>query len=147
MDIVIKILKEDNETTISRMFIDGKFICYVLEDQYQENKVKHETRIPELTYKLGVKDYGGFHNRYSKKFPEIHKGMIQIMDVPNFSDVLIHIGNDDDDTSGCLLVGNNVNLNNMTVTSSRIAYEKVYPIIIDELLKGNEVCLEIQRKH
>jgi hypothetical protein len=71
--------------------------------------------------------------------------MIQVLNVPNFDYILIHCGNDDDDTSGCLLVGNTAN-NNKTadgmIGSSRLAYQNLYPKIINELLGGKEVSIE-----
>jgi len=116
-----------------------KFMCYTLEDEYREAKVIHETRIPAGTYDLRLKTWGGFHDKYSKRFSEIHKGMIEVMDVPNFTHILIHCGNDNDDTSGCLLVGATQTENkNSTgyVGSSTTAYKSIYPAIADAIEVG-----------
>ena len=53
---------------------DREFLCYTLEDEYRERKVKGETRIPAGEYAITLRDYGGFHNRYAGRFPEMHKG-------------------------------------------------------------------------
>ena len=66
------------------LFIDGKFECYTLEDQYQAVKVMHETCIPEGTYKLKLRTVGGFNSRYTKKYPTFHRGMLWLEDVPGF---------------------------------------------------------------
>ena len=56
---------------------DGrKFLAYTLEDEYREEKVKGETRIPSGTYKITLRTTGGFHARYTKKYGSMHKGML-----------------------------------------------------------------------
>jgi len=127
------------------LFIDDTFECFTLEDQYQEKKVYGETCIPEGTYKIELRTEGGFHQRYAKKF-DFHKGMLHILDVPEFTWILIHIGNTDENTAGCLLVGDtqqdlDVNQNGF-VGSSGNAYKKFYPKVAEALLKGEEVTIE-----
>lgn len=121
---------------------DRKFLCYTLEDEYREIKIMHETRIPAGTYEITLRDFGGFHAKYSKRFPEIHKGMLWVRNVPGFQYILIHCGNDDDDTSGCLLVGD-TQTNNITsdgfVGSSINAYKRIYPDIAKALEAGEKV--------
>ena len=85
---------------------NGKhFLCYTLEDEHRDEKVMHETRIPAGTYKITLRTVGGFHSRYAKKYGDMHKGMLWVRDVPGFEYILIHTGNTDEHTSGCLLVG------------------------------------------
>ena len=86
---------------------DGKmnFLCYTLEDEAREVKVKGETRVPAGTYKVELRTEGGFNNKYTKKYGDFHKGMLHVTNVPNFEFILIHTGNDDSHTAGCLLVG------------------------------------------
>ena len=93
---------------------DGrKFLCYTLEDESREEKVYGETCIPEGEYKVEFRKEGGYHNKYSKRFADIHKGMLHIVDVPNFEYILIHCGNTDEHTAGCLLVGDTQENNNI----------------------------------
>ena len=147
MEIDVIKFKESDEATLSRMYIDGKFYCYVLEDQHQDVKVIHETRIPEGRYRIDLRTVGGFNQRYSKKYGSMHQGMLELQDVPNFKYVLIHTGNTDDHTSGCLLVGKNVNIvGDLMVTNSRTAYKEIYPIILGAIKKGEEVWVSLKRK-
>tara|TARA_B110000285_G_scaffold132037_1_gene148192 strand:- start:5338 stop:5814 length:477 start_codon:yes stop_codon:yes gene_type:complete len=122
------------------------FIAYTLEDEHRALKVKGETRIPCGTYNLKFRDEGGFHEKYSKRFPSIHKGMLEVCDVPNFKYVLIHCGNDDSHSSGCLLVGdsqeNNVIIKDGWIGKSTNAYKRLYPHIAKQLELGNEVTIE-----
>ena len=108
------------------------FLCYTLEDEKRAIKVYGETRIPEGTYKIEYRKEGGYHNKYTKRFPNIHRGMLQLMDVPNFNYILIHGGNTDDDTDGCLLLGNVISQNitkDGFLGQSTDCYKRVYPII------------------
>ena len=40
----------------------------------ENEKVYGETRIPAGTYKLKLRTEGGYHQKYSKRFPDIHRG-------------------------------------------------------------------------
>ncbi len=115
-----------------------KFLCYTLEDEYREEKVMHETRIPAGTYKITLRKVGGFHGRYEKKYGDMHKGMLWVRDVPGFEYILIHTGNTDEHTSGCLLVGNSSDYKGF-VGSSVNAYKRVYPSIAAALESGEDV--------
>ncbi len=117
------------------------FLCYTLEDEARTTKKWGETRIPAGTYKLTLRSEGGFHSRYLAKFgAEFHKGMIYVNEVPNFEYILWHIGNDDDDTAGCLLVGKTSQDN--FIGSSTAAYKEIYPPIRDAILSGEEVSVK-----
>lgn len=143
MKITVDRFLSDNDSTVSRVLIDGAHECFGLEDEFREEKVLGETRIPAGTYEIGVRTVGSFHPRYSRRFPDIHKGMLHILDVPNFTYILIHCGNTDEDTAGCLLVGTSVNITagEMSIGGSRIAYRKFYPKVIQAALEGS---LEIE---
>lgn len=149
MELEVLRYSSQEDSTIGALFdvSNGKrkFLCYTLEDEYREEKVMHETRIPAGTYKITLRTWGGFHERYSKRFPEIHQGMLWIRDVPNFEYILIHCGNDDDDTSGCLLVGDtqtsNANGSDGFVGSSALAYKKIYPYILNAILNEEKVTI------
>lgn len=122
------------------------FLCFTIEDEYQTKKIYNETRIPAGKYKIALRTEGGFHEKYLAKFGiNFHKGMLWIQNVPGFEYILIHIGNNDDDTAGCLLVGNN-SQQNITedgfIGGSTEAYKRIYPLISDAILKNQEVFIE-----
>lgn len=123
---------------------DGReFLAYTLEDEYRETKVKGETRVPAGSYKIKLRKEGGFHNRYTAKYGSFHKGMLHITDVPGFEFILIHTGNTDENTEGCLLVGNtqteNITTKDGFIGSSVDAYKRIYPKIAQELVDGCDV--------
>lgn len=49
--------QQDSTNGLLFQVIDGKrdFLCYTLEDERREEKVKHETRIPAGTYKIKLR--------------------------------------------------------------------------------------------
>jgi hypothetical protein len=122
-----------------------KFLCYTLEDEHRDEKVAGETRIPAGEYKLSFRRVGGFHKKYDSRFPTIHKGMLWVRDVPGFEYILIHCGNTDEHTSGCLLLGdtqeNNQVKKNGWVGHSTRAYFRVYPYIAAALERKELVTI------
>ena len=74
--------------------------------------------------------------------------MLHIINVPNFKYILIHCGNTDEDTAGCLLLGdsqkNNIVYQDGYVGSSVQSYTRVYPIILDAFKRGEKVTIEFQ---
>jgi hypothetical protein len=152
MHIDLKRFQDDGDTTLGALFVNGVFNCFIVEDQQQTKKVWGEMRIPEGTYDISLRKSGGFHNRYSVKFADMHKGMLCIHNAPEwkiiqgditFQYVLIHIGNTDEDTAGCLLPNEAVNSRTMKGSGSTNAYKKLYPIITEELLLGRKVKITI----
>lgn len=138
MIITVDRIKSDSDATLSKVDVDGQFVCFGLEDEYREEKVAKETRIPAGRYRVGVRTEGGFHKKYSARFPDMHRGMLHVLDVPNFQFILIHIGNTDEDTAGCLLVGLHAAADDgeLRVTSSKLAYMQLYPMVIGAAERG-----------
>jgi len=134
------------DATNGMLFIDGLFECYTLEDQYQAVKVMHETCIPEGTYDINFRKTGGFHAKYTERYKNAHYGMLHVQDVPNFTYILIHTGNTDEHTSGCLIVGETQQDLDVSddgfIGSSARAYKKMYAKVAGQLLQGNKVSIE-----
>jgi hypothetical protein len=146
-------IKEDfSEGTLGALFWDDpeeglEFLCFTLEDQFQEVKVPGETRIPDGCYPLTLRTYGGMHERYLQRYPSLHKGMIEIREVPGFTHILIHTGNTDDHTAGCLLVGDEVRTNEGKrkgfLGNSRPAYLRLYRQVTWQIEQGHQVILDV----
>lgn len=101
-----------DDCTIGELYVDGTFFCYTLEDEIREVKVPDETAIPAGSYTVSV--------NYSPKFKQFTP---MIENVPGFSYIRIHTGNDDDDTSGCVLVGMAVSIPACKLIRSRAAFD------------------------
>ena len=138
MKIAVDRFTSDGDTTISSLSLDGAFVCFGLEDEFRTAKVADETRIPAGTYPVALRTAGKHHLQYKQRFPDFHRGMLQIQDVPGFESILIHCGNTHADTSGCLLVGMGAiaEPGNMSISSSVAAYRRLYPMVVDAAAAG-----------
>ena len=142
---VLRFSSEQDSTSGLLFDVTGKrkFLCYTLEDEYRTKKVMQETRIPAGTYEIKYRKEGGFNKRYTKRYPDIHRGMLHVTNVPNFKWILIHVGNTDEHTAGCLLLGdtqenNQIKANGFIGKSSQ-AYIRVYDYIAKALDMGERL--------
>lgn len=134
------------ESTLG-VLLTSNIQCFTCEDQYQAIKVDGETRIPAGTYEIKLRDAGGMNIKYKERYPN-HKGMLWLQDVPGFEWVYIHIGNNDDHTEGCILVGYGCKINSLlgggTISSSRKAYSDLYRQILKAIDSGEKVEIIIR---
>ena len=137
MTLHLKRFYESEWDTLGLLYVNGVFVSFVIEDEGRAEKVMHETRIPAGRYRLGL--------RYSPKFsPKYSHEMIEVQNVPGFTGILIHRGNSEADTSGCLLVGNGAVFNHMGkshITDSSMAYARIYPILSEGIKAGDTELL------
>jgi Steigviridae/Suoliviridae L,D-carboxypeptidase/transpeptidase len=146
MEIEVRRAPSVKGATIGQMFVDGVFECYTLEDTVREPeglehifrtwpehvawvqawKVQNKTAIPRGSYKIGL------HNS-----PHFKCIVPILLDVPGYSDVLIHWGNDAADTDGCILVGQTKEAN--LIYKSRAAFDVLMPKIKAVLTAGGHV--------
>ena len=129
------------------LFINGVFECFTLEDEVRDIKVMSETAIPLGEYEIKFRNIGGFDTKYQAKYGStFHKGMLELQDVPNFKFILIHTGNTDQHTAGCLLIGETQQDldkgKDGFVGGSGDAYKKFYPKVRDVLLAKEKVTIK-----
>lgn len=127
------------QSTLSHLYINGLFACYLLEDSIRDNKIPGQTCIPTGVFQLSLNKTAGMHFRYHKEYPLMHKGMVEIDNLPNFDLVFFHKGNTHLDTKGCPLIGHywiKVD-DDFQVMLSGFAYRQVYPKLVEQILKGN----------
>lgn len=108
MKIKIKRIAKKDTYTIGKMYIDGKYYCDTLEDKdrglsynmplstIESIKIPGSTAVPTGTYKVIV-----------SKSPKFKRSLPRLLNVPGFEGILIHRGNTDKDSAGCILVGEN----------------------------------------
>lgn len=113
-----------------------KVLCYTLEpmwrDLVHEKKVMGRTAIPEGKYRIRMSP--------SKKF---HRMMPYLMEIPNFTGVMIHPGNRVEDTEGCILVGERDKPN--TLVHSRKTFEWLYETLFEQANEeGGELEIVIE---
>lgn len=123
-----------NNSTIGDLFFAGEFVCATLEDTIRNMKVVKKTAIPAGNYKIEL--------RHSPKFNRV---MPYLLDVPYFEGVMIHWGNDAENTDGCILVGSKEENKADWISSSRKAFETLYSMIEGAIKggTGEEVWISI----
>lgn len=101
------------EYTIGKLYVDGHYFCDTLEDPVRPlpsscpdtargkpctcvEKVYARTAIPAGEYRVSMEH----STRFGRRLPLLHR-------VPHFLGILLHPGNDADDSAGCILVGRN----------------------------------------
>ena len=149
MEILVERKWKKPNYTIGVMSIDGKRFCETLEDadrnlnssmtveQIKAIKKSNETAIPTGTYKITLDT---FSPRFGNKsfYKKVCGGKLpRILNIKGFDGVLIHCGNTNLDTSGCILVGRNLEVGK--VLKSQETFERLYRI-----LKGNKDNLTIK---
>ena len=161
MKLKSKKFKWNKDWTLSELSIDGILDGYVVEDEVRKVKVKGETAIWNGIYPLksryspkfskefywnGIilitkQEYGKLSPILKKEFKE-HE-LIWITSVDGFELILIHWGNTDLDSDGCLIVGSRIGIvkGREGVLDSKKYYKKFYEKVFPNL-KGStiEVC-------
>lgn len=120
------------------LFIDGVFFCHTLEDKVRMKKVHSKTAIPTGEYRLLQRcEDTPLTFRYRNLFSWFNYHW-QIQDVPGFDYIYIHIGNNNYDTDGCLLVGMGAG------TDVILNSQKAYTLVYDLLKESNEHTIIIK---
>lgn len=140
--------------TIGELTCDGEFECFILEDKVRQPegetydglsyedasalvakwKVQHETAIPAgLTFEVVIDE----SSRFGRPMPHL-------LNVPGFSGIRFHKGNDDHDTDGCPLVGAAYNLGETIIHKSAIAFDALLPRLEAALKAGEKVTWEVR---
>jgi hypothetical protein len=105
--MVVKRLRQLRGATLSRVWVNAVEECYGLEPQSAPERNENNWAIPAGAYTLRLKELGTHQLDvdYSKRFGSAHKGMIEVVGVPQRTEILVQIGNSGLDTQGHLLVG------------------------------------------
>jgi hypothetical protein len=153
MELVVDRKWKKQSYTISNLIIDNKVFCQVLEDtdrgldssmslaKILELKKPSITAIPRGTYEVTLDVYSPKFG--SKSFyKEVCNGKLpRLLNVKGFEGILIHAGNTDKDTAGCLLVG--VNKVKGQVINSRESFRELYKLLKDVHDKGEKITIKI----
>lgn len=142
MLILMRRIVSDDDTTLG-IFETETLRGATCEDEARAVKVAGETRIPAGSYEVQLRTESPMADRYRERFGEEHRGIPWLQDVPGFTYVYLHVGNDDDDTDGCILVADKANFFTMTVEQSTVAYQRLQHDIQDALESGEQVFITI----
>ena len=127
--------------TAGKMYINGRFQCYTLEDEVREVEGQEVlewkqhgiTAIPRGRYEITL--------RYSPKFK---RQLPWLRDVPGYKYILIHSGNKVEHTEGCILVGaSDGNDRDAWVGNSRVAEKQLIPVLENALAMSKRVFITV----
>lgn len=111
----------DKDTTLSQLYYNGNFFCYILEDEVRPMpyKVAGETAIwGNFIYELTLEDSG----KFGADTPTVK-------DVPLFEFIRMHGGTNDDHTEGCPLYGRQWDKTNFKISDTSGLKEELQAII------------------
>lgn len=138
---------------IGRLYIDGLLYCNTLEDTdrglkqtdsldyIKTRKVAGETAIPKGTYKVAMNVTSPKYSASSWYWSLCQGKVPRLLNVPGFDGILIHTGSDALSTRGCLLVGKNTKVGQLT--ESKDTFKKIYKLMKAAYDKGEEITIEI----
>ncbi|EEK2454185.1 hypothetical protein G9101_001842, partial [Campylobacter jejuni] len=118
------------------------FECFSLEEDKEGLESGKDLRIPEGNYNLKRHSPSRFENTL-RSITKKDDTMINVYndDVPSSRAILIHWGNTDKDTQGCILLGLTKDNNNESVGQSRQACKEFYDLMHGKNLE--DIKLEI----
>ena len=139
---------------MSNLYIDGKWFCNCLEDadrgldsSMSEDMIRtlkkpSITAIPRGTYEITLDVVSPKYSRYDF-YKDVCDGKVpRLKNVKGFDGILIHAGNTDKDSSGCLLVGQNKVKGQ--VVNSREIFKQLYNLLQDGKSRGEKIVIKIK---
>lgn len=138
MKLELKRIARKDKYTIGHLYINGEYFCDTLEDpdrglvssmsnsQIAMKKIKGDTAIPTGLYKITLNVTSSKYSNFNKyPYAKFCNGkMPRLLNVPGYEGVLIHAGNTQKDTEGCILVGMNHQVGK--VLDSQKTFKKLY---------------------
>lgn len=119
-----------NGCTFGVLFVNGVFECHTLEDVVRAQKIAGETAIPAGVYAVEI-----------TASPKFGRRLPLLLNVPNYSGVRIHAGNQSRDTEGCILPGRG--RNGDALTQSMLAFSELFRKIERACEAGEPVRIRI----
>lgn len=115
MELQLKRIAKKPNYTIGRLYVNGEYFCDTLEDAVRDVKIKHKTAIPAGRYLVAMTIVSPKYSQPKYKWATKYFGCLpRLLDVSGYEGVLIHVGNTTGDTSGCILVGKNTIVGQLT---------------------------------
>jgi len=140
--------------TIGRLYVDGVLFCNTLEDRdrglkqtdnpliIKQRKVYGETAIPAGTYAVSMNTTSPKYAAVAWYWQLCRGKMPRLQNVPGFEGILVHPGNDPTQTLGCLLVGKNTKVGQLT--ESKNTFKALYKEMKRAYDAGEEITITIE---
>jgi hypothetical protein len=139
--------------TVGKLSIDGTYFCDTLEDtdrglkqtmplaEIKRLKQAGITAIPAGTYSVLMNVVSP---KYSTRaaYLSIAGKLPRLANVPGFDGILIHVGNYQNDTNGCILVGKNKAVG--AVLESTETFNRLYPLLRAAADRGEAITIVVE---
>lgn len=139
MEILLKRIAKRPKYTIGKLYVDGKYMCDTIEDTDRglndsmavedilKIKVYRETAIPMGKYEvtLNITSPSFYKKDYYRDF--CGGKMPRLLNVKGFEGILIHRGTNQNSSAGCIIVGDNTIIGQ--VTNSTYRFEQLYKLL------------------
>jgi hypothetical protein len=142
VNLTLRRIHDTSDHTVGLLQL-GIHVFTTLEDAFHIPKIAGKTRIPHGTYEIDLRTTSPMAAKYAERYGKKHRGMMWLKNVPNFDYVYIHVGNDEDDTEGCILVGRTLDPQKGFIGESVNAYKELYPLVMAALERNERVTLTI----
>ena len=153
MELIVERKYKKQSYTIGNLYVNGKFFSNTLEDadrglddsmsldKILELKKPSITAIPKGTYEITLDiDSPKFGSK--PFYRQVCNGKLpRLLNVKGFEGILIHAGNTDKDSAGCLLVGQNKVRGQ--VINSQATFKELYKLLKDRHDKGEKITIKI----
>lgn len=139
--------------TIGRLFVNGELFCNTLEDTdrgldqkqpltiIRNRKIPNQTAIPTGTYEITLNVISPRFSKYEYYMDVCDGKLPRLLNVPGFDGVLIHVGSNANNTSGCILVGYNKNKGQLA--DGKMVFAKLYDLMKDAKNRDEKIIIEI----
>ncbi len=157
LQLTLTRIATNSRYTIGRLQVNGQYLMDILEpadrgltsdmplNKLKRLKVKGKTAIPTGRYRIDMTTVSSrFKNRsWAKQFGGI---LPRLIDVPFYSGVCIHVGNDENDTDGCPLTGYN-KVKGKVVDSVKAFNLLMQGYLLPAVERGEEIWIDVKRNY
>lgn len=157
MQLTLTRIATNSRYTIGRLQVNGQYLMDILEpadrgltsdmplNKLKRLKVKGKTAIPTGRYRI---DMTTVSTRFkSRSWARPYGGILpRLLNVPFFSGVLMHVGNDENDTEGCQLTGYN-KVKGKVVDSVKAFNLLMRGYLLKAVERGEEIWIDVVRNY
>lgn len=140
MKLTLKRIAKKDTYCIGKLYINGIYFADTIEDKdrglkqsmslsnIKKVKVQDKTAIPSGTYEIVLNVISPKYSKQDFYKNYANGGRVpRLLNVPGWEGVLIHAGNTAEDSSGCILVGQNKIVGQ--VINSKDTFKKLYKVL------------------
>lgn len=113
MELLLRRKYKAENYTVGDLYADGRFFCHTIEDKVRLLPARCPDTPMGRTCKCKEKEYArtaipaGTYRITMERSPRFKQVLPYLHDVPHFLGILIHSGNTEKDSAGCIIVGKN----------------------------------------